>query len=208
MNAELFEKLYLETECLRGGVAYLPLPIPIQRDHEVSRLLRAWAELSEAERRLEERNFVEKYHRESLECYSERMASLAVRINDDEPVFLGLLALGVHGWSKPWRINVKIVSLHHDALRRIGVEPARVFEKASKLLPEKAAMGLRLFLDRPPHLKSIEQMWYAEGRDADGFRYKQENPLLRGRDPKQVFDQMMGKWVRKLEGNPGKNSID
>jgi hypothetical protein len=151
---------------------YGPLPIPMARDNEINDMLREWAALDEHERNEAAKKFSFESCVQTLECYSSRMASLAVRTGDPEFIYLGLLALGVFGWLPPWGIRVEYVTLHYDASKRIGVQSEDVFEKAARLLVGKVADELRLYLRRPPHLKTIDCMHFYTSMVGDGFRYK------------------------------------
>ncbi|MFO1186227.1 MAG: hypothetical protein U1E87_01475 [Alphaproteobacteria bacterium] len=106
-------------------------------------------------------------------AYSERMASMAVRTQDEELIFLGLLAFGVDNLELgDARDSLLIVPLHHDAAVRINSNPVAIFERAAALLPERAASVLTSFHRRPEDTKTIQSMGYTASSDADGFRYK------------------------------------
>jgi hypothetical protein len=150
---------------------YGKLPIPQARDAEISGLLRTWAGMEEHSRILAAREILEE-QRFTLLAYSERMASFAVRSNDPELIFLGLLALGVDGWRGDWRDNAALISLHYDAAHQLRVVPEAIFENTAALLPAKSAAALRSFLRRSAKDQSLEAMGYVAGTDSDGFRYK------------------------------------
>ncbi|MHB1552238.1 MAG: hypothetical protein ACYDEU_08015 [Vulcanimicrobiaceae bacterium] len=168
MNTDLFAAAdWLKAENNHG---YGTLPIPSQRDAEISSLLRAWLNLDESSRNAALSQIPEE-HRFTLLGYSERMASLAVRDREKEYIVLGLLALGLDGWRGDWRDNATLVCLHYDAAQRIGLAPSSVFDEAAKLLPQKPAQALKSFLRRSAEDKSLATMGYLAGAD-DGFRYK------------------------------------
>lgn len=150
---------------------YGTLPIPSQRDAEISGLLRAWLALDGSSRNTALAQVAEEY-RLTLLGYSERMASLAVRDRNREHVLLGLLALGLDGWRVDWRDNATLMCLHYDAAKRIGGPPQGVFEEAAALLPANPATALRSFSRRSEEDKSLGSMGYVAGSDSDGFRYK------------------------------------
>jgi hypothetical protein len=169
MKTDLFTSAdWLGVENNHGGSA---LPIPSQRDTEISNLIRDWLALDEPLRNAALSQITEA-HWFTLLGYSERMASLAVRDRNKEHIFLGLLALGLEGWQFDYRENLIIVCLHYDAAQRIGLVPGSVFEEAAGLLPPKSANALRSFLRRSADDKSLEAMGYLAGADSDGFRYK------------------------------------
>ncbi len=164
--------LFASSDCLKdeNNHGYGTLPIPIQRDAELSDLLNAWLDLDELSRNAALSQITEE-HRWTLLSYSERMATWAVRDRDRSHIVLGLLALGLDGWQFDWRENMVMICLHYDAAQRIGLTPASVFEEAAKLLPQKPADALISFLHRSDEDRSLEAMGYAVGVDDDGFRY-------------------------------------
>ena len=163
-------------EILRAddNVGYGRLPIPARRDEQICQIVQSWAALSATARENASKQFDREEYWNTLECYSLRMASFAVRLSSAEPCYLGLLALGIPGFVRGWRIDLTRLSCHVDALRRIRTDPKTVFERASQLLPANAAAELRLFLERPPRLQRIEAMYYAAIDGPDGFRYQQD----------------------------------
>jgi hypothetical protein len=167
MNRNFFSAYtWLSGEEFRG---YLARSIPQPRDRDISNVLRAWMALDEIDRKQSEVSGDQHW---IMLSYSERMASLAVRERSQDLIMLGLIALGVDGCHYDWRDNVLIVALHYDAAKRIGASPEDIFESAARLLPDKPASGLRSFLRRSAHNKSLEVMGYIVGNDEDGFRYQ------------------------------------
>jgi hypothetical protein len=167
------DELITSAECLNteNNRGYFGLPIPQPIDGEITELMRVWAELSPSERsaaslRVSDRQSLR------LKAYSERMASFAVRTRDPEKIFFGLLALGVDGWRGDWREKVLVLSLHYDAIQRLNVDPAAMFERAAALLSPKAATDFANFLRRSSENKSIKVMGYVVASDDDGFRYQ------------------------------------
>jgi hypothetical protein len=146
-----------------------PLPHPI--DKQIGELLRAWMALSEDDRR-ESASRISQFQSDVLKGYGERMASLAVRERNEEFIHLGLVAIGVDDWRFDYRDNLVIVPLHYDAAKRIGADPDAIFERAALCLYGNSASGLRSFLRRTPHDKTIGVMGYAVDSNEQGFRYR------------------------------------
>jgi hypothetical protein len=171
--ATMNNNLFVSCDWLRGqnNRGYGRLPIPQPRDSEISKLLRAWIALDEVDRNQSALEISDE-QRPTLLAYSERMASLAVRERNQEFIILGLIALGVDGWRFDWRDNVLIVSLHFEAAERISASPEAIFAAAAQWLPEQPARGLRAFLGRSAHDKSLGAMGYVAGKDEGGFRYQ------------------------------------
>jgi hypothetical protein len=105
-------------------------------------------------------------------AFSERMATRAVRDANETWILLGLVAQGMDGWRYDERENIMVLSLHHDACRRLGVSADRIFGEAARVLPDEAGAGLSAFVRRNPTDKSLTAMGYVEGVDANGFRYQ------------------------------------
>ena len=156
-----------------SNIGYGTLPIPQPRDSEITNLLETWVGLNEVERQAAAQRIVES-QRFTLLAYSERMASLAVRIHDKEKIFLGLLALGVDGWHGDWRDNAEVLCLHYDAATRVCGAQEKIFKRAAKFLPSKAATALSSFLQRSKVDQSLKAMGYSAECDSDGFRYKRD----------------------------------
>ena len=169
MNQDLFASAnFLLAESNHG---YGTLPIPQQRDGEITDILWKWIALDDSARE-EAASHLLNDQRLVLLAYSERMASLAVRQRKEDFLVLGLLALGIDGCRADWRDNVLVMCLHYDAAQRIGASVDGVFAKAASLLPTKAADALRAFTHRAPEDKSLKAMGYIAGQDGDGFRYR------------------------------------
>jgi hypothetical protein len=150
---------------------YGTLPIPQPTDNDISELLKTWMQLNDAQRHDTAQEIDEK-HRYTLLAYAERMASLAVRLRDREPIILGLIALGISGYVGDWRDNATIIALHYDAALRANQSPAETFEEAAAYLAQELAAAIKAFLRRSEEEKSLKAMGYSSGTDAEGFRYR------------------------------------
>lgn len=170
--AKMCDELFADAVWLNvsNNEGYGLLPIPTERDEEISSLIRQWIALDVCERR-ETSCFISEEQRATLLAYSERMASQAVRRSDGELILLGLLALGLDGWRTDWRDNVLLLCLHFDACQKIGIEANDLFNHASALLPPNVGSALTAFLNRSPEDQSLDAMGYKESSDSDGFRY-------------------------------------
>jgi hypothetical protein len=149
---------------------YGPSPIPSPRDAEIEALLVNWQALGASERSKAAAGITED-QRFTLLAFAERMATSAVRQKDPTRIHLGLLALGLDGWTSDWRDNATVLCLHHDAARRLAADPAHVFRKAGSLLAEQVSRSFANFLARTDEDKALNAMGYTAGRDDEGFRY-------------------------------------
>jgi hypothetical protein len=154
-----------------SNMGYGTEPIPNSRDQEISGLLQSWRN-QEAGRREKLALTLSAENRFTLLAYSERMATLAVRIQDVEYVILGLIALGIDGWKDDCRDNMVLLCLHNDATIRLGMSTDIVFCQAGEYLTIATAEAVMLFLERSANDKSLESMGYVVGEDTDGFRYR------------------------------------
>jgi hypothetical protein len=164
----IFNVPWLDAENNRG---YGPLPIPSDRDRQVSELIGQWLSLDE-NRRMEATRSISARELDTLLAYSERMASRAVRERSREWIFLGLVALGLDGWRTDWRENVIVLALHYDACQRIGESAEGMFKEAGGVLPLNVSRALTSFLKRKPENQSLEAMRFIASADAEGFRYR------------------------------------
>lgn len=153
------------------NVGYGQLPIPDSKDSRIQRLIQQWIALNEAYRIIAGES-IEESQRFTLLAYSERMASLAVRQQSIDLIYLGLIALGIDGWRNDWRDNAVLLSLHYDATKRLGGDFKNTFHRAEKPLSKKVAKAFQAFLKRSDEDKSLDAMGYEVGEDEDGFRYK------------------------------------
>ena len=168
-NLLIFENAnWLNSEHNQG---YGKLPIPVQRDEQITRLMLEWGHLNVDERELTSSSITES-QAPTFYAYSQRMASLAVRTAQQKYIVLGLLAVGVQGWNHDRRDDILILSLHFDASNKLGISPELVFKSAAELLAPRVKSALKEFLARSPEDQSIQAMGYIESNDSEGFRYK------------------------------------
>jgi hypothetical protein len=165
--------LFASAESLRdsNNRGYGTFSIPQPTDNNISELLKTWMQLNDAQRH-DTAQEIDETHRYTLLAYAERMASLAVRLRDREPIILGLIALGISGCLGDWRDNASILALHYDAALQANQSPGEAFEEAAAYLPQKSAAAIKAFLRRSEEDKSLEAMGYLHGTDAEGFRYR------------------------------------
>ncbi len=167
------KNLFFDTSWLIGSATdgYGTWPIPDPLDDRISSLINEWRSLPADKRAVESKTITEEQNA-TLLAFSERMASMAVRMKSQDLVVLGLLALGVDGWQTDWRENTLLLCLHFDASKKIGITPEITFGNAAKLLSPNVATALEEFLQREPQDQSLKSMGYKESADSDGFRYE------------------------------------
>lgn len=104
---------------------------------------------------------------------AERMAALTVRTGEAEHAQWGLNAACVGARLIDPRDGMARLAPLHDALARIGRDPAPYFQAAEPLADPSFLEPLRRFPGRTEANRSLAAMLYEAGRDADGFRYIQ-----------------------------------
>jgi hypothetical protein len=167
-SAEMELPAWLNAESNAG---YGPRAIPDPRDEQIASFVRKWMAL-DAHARHKVSASITQRQQPVLLAFGERMASRAVRESSTDWIVLGLVAIGLDGWSGDWRESVAILALHHDACERVGVSPGSVFAEAGRHLPLRVSEALSSFLQRDPGDRSLDSMLYVASSDEDGFRYK------------------------------------
>jgi hypothetical protein len=151
---------------------YWKEPIPNDLDQEISTFLEKVHNLPVSGRELIV-DVIKQEHTGALVAYAERMATLAVRRGEEDPIRLGLWAV-VLAWREAWdqRDVIRRMGVLFDAARRIGADAVKLVEQAGRRAPGDISEVFFSFARRPD-LESIGvAMGYSEGRDSDGFRYR------------------------------------
>jgi hypothetical protein len=159
--------IYINKIC--SGYSRLPIPDPL--DDKVQAFIYRWIALDDASRQ-QVIAAVTQAANGIFNVYSERMAARAVRENNAEFVFLGLIALCLDGWQYAFRENIMRLAPLYDAALKTGAQPEAIFDKAASFFSEKFLVeDVRGFPRRELEDKSLAAMYYEEGQDNDGFRY-------------------------------------
>jgi hypothetical protein len=110
--------------------------------------------------------------RQVLRSYAERSASRAVRSKDPDNLVLGLIALVVGGLDQNTLESLMRMPLIEDAGRRLGIEPADLFEEVAGIVGHPGSVNLMLWLTRAPEDRTPECMGFEAAQDDSGFRYR------------------------------------
>jgi hypothetical protein len=162
---DTFDLEVLEPDANRG---YLPQPIPIARDSEITKLLLQI--IDEHHWVLFTRHILDG-HALVLRAFAERMASAAVRNRNPELLRVGLIALLLSWRGADLRETLTVCPLFCDAARRIGVDLAVVVASIRQMIGDEPAAPFIEFAKRSESSKSLQAMGYAAGADDEGFRY-------------------------------------
>jgi hypothetical protein len=148
--------------------AYLPKPIPTERDNEILQVLvsciadNSVARFSQA---------LKPGHASVLQAYAERMASMAVRNRNPETLRMGLFALLLGCREPDNREMLTIFPLFLDAAQILGISSSGLIEPVRIIAGDTLIGPFMKFLNRSDENKSLRVMGYDKSADQDGFRY-------------------------------------
>jgi hypothetical protein len=150
--------------------AFAPAPIPDPRDRVLDDFMASvvaggpdevrgrLASLSDAGRRV-------------LRSHAERLASRAVREQSSDLLVAALVATVLGGLDQNAWEAMMPMALIDDASRRLGLEPADVFEQAAAIVGHPGSVNLMVWLTRSAEDRTPEAMGFAPATEAGGFRY-------------------------------------
>ena len=104
--------------------------------------------------------------------YAERAASRAVRQSSVRLITLGLVAVILAGMDSNAPEALMRMPLLEDASRRLGLDPAEVFEEASTIVGHPGRVNLMVWLTRDESDRTPESMGFEPAVDDTGFRYR------------------------------------
>jgi hypothetical protein len=144
--------------------------IPNEIDDEITELVKDYLELDEEGKR-KVRDSVQRDQKFVFLAFAERMASLAVRLNSQEPLMTAMTAMYLQIGTGDVREDIIVLTLIHAAAEKLGADPRFVFLESARQFGLDDTSGLEAYLRRSDEDKSIKSMRYAEGSDEDGFRF-------------------------------------
>lgn len=161
---------FLLTENNHG---YIRKPLPSPRDQQIIELVDSVLRMNRGERELVV-NCIKSGHVPALRCFSERMASLAVRLGDSAPVKRALVALTLAWRSDPdQRESLMVLAPVYDAATRVDPKGDENFKWASSFAPADIGPVFETFLRRPDLSGVLQAMGYvADYSGEGGFSYK------------------------------------
>jgi hypothetical protein len=161
---------------LPRGEGYYGHAIPCEEDSRIGRAMKAFTTAQP----LWQASFREAvdHDRADLLCaWSERVASLAVRLDSPRPLVLGLVGLSLASDAEVGEALL-VAPLHRRSAEKLGADPRRLFDEAAGLTDLPGARWLREARDSE---EQVEDAGYVEDEDADGFRYLRAAGAGRGR---------------------------
>ena len=145
------------------------LPIPSERDEQITRLL---DRVATPENRQVLRTIFNHTHETPLTSYAERMAALAVRTKSEIPIQRGLIAAGIAAIvTTDIREVILILPVLWHSMDLLGIDPEDALAAINDRLDDDAREFLAGFARRTPENRTIESMGYIVQPDEDGFRY-------------------------------------
>ena len=156
----------LRTLDLPRGEGYYDQPIPCAEDSRIGGAVKAFT-LAAPAWQAAFREAVDHDRADLLCAWSERLASLAVRLDSPRPLVLGLVGLSLADEADGGEAQL-VAPLHRRSAEKLGADPSRLFDEAAGLADLPGARWLREARDAE---HQIEEAGYVEDEDEDGFRY-------------------------------------
>jgi hypothetical protein len=151
---------------LPHGDDYYAGRIPSAADDRIGRAVAGWTAASPATQAAV-REAIDDDRADLLRAWSERLASLAVRLDSSGPLVQGLVALSLAEEADPGEAML-VATLHRRSAEKLGLAPERLFDAAAGRTDLAGARWLRDASDAP---EQPEDAGWVEDEDADGFRY-------------------------------------
>ena len=160
---------------VRDALAILDLPrseayydgaIPSAEDSSIGRAVKAFTE-AEPGWQAVFRDAIDHDRADLLCAWSERVAALAVRLDSERPLVIGLVGLSVADEAAAGEAML-IAPLHRRSAEKLDVDADRLFDEAAGMTD---LIGARWVRDARDSADQVEDSGYIEHVDEDGFRY-------------------------------------
>lgn len=154
----------------KGNYFWEPIPIPL--DAVLARFVREFMTDDDVNR-VEILQQVTPRHRQLLESFGVRSATLGARHQNPDLITEGLIALRL-GWpADDVREQIMDLAPMYHAAHRIGADPAEIFRMAAAVARHNDFSSfLEEFLSRPESEKSLKALGFREVNHADGLRFE------------------------------------
>jgi hypothetical protein len=151
---------------LPDGEDYYAGRIPSASDDRVGRAVAAFS-VAAPPTQAAIREAIDDDRADLLRAWSERLASLAVRLDSAGPLVQGLVALSLAEEADPGEAML-VATLHRRSAEKLDLQPERLFDAAAERTDLAGARWLRDAGEAP---EQPEDAGWVEDEDADGFRY-------------------------------------
>ena len=154
---------------LPGGGGYYRSRIPCAADSEIARVIHRFSESTPREQAAF-RAGIDRGRAGLLQVWSERVASLAVRLDSPTPLVLGLVGLSLAQGEEDYDALL-IAPLHRRSAEKLGADPGSLFDEAAG---RTDLAGARWLADLRDSEDQPEDAGYVEDDDGEGFRYERD----------------------------------
>jgi hypothetical protein len=151
---------------LPRGDRYYASRIPCPADDRVGRAVAAFSAASPPGQAAV-REAIDDDRADLLRAWSERLASLGVRLDSGGPLVQGLVGLSLAEEADPAEAML-VATLHRRSAEKLDLQADRIFDAAAGRTDLSGARWLRDARDAP---EQPEDAGWIEDEDADGFRY-------------------------------------
>jgi hypothetical protein len=151
---------------LPHGEDYYSARIPGPADERIGRAVAAWSAAAPAAQAAI-REAIDDERADLLRAWSERLASLGVRLDSSGPLVQGLVALSLAEEADPGEAML-VATLHRRSAEKLDLDADRLFDAAAGRTDLAGARWLRDASEAP---EQPEDAGWVEDSDADGFRY-------------------------------------
>ncbi len=145
---------------------YYDSPIPNAEDSHIARAVRAFTE-ADPSWQAAFRDAIDHDRADLLCAWSERVAALAVRLDSERPLVLGLVGLSLADEAAAGEAML-IAPLHRRSTEKLDVDGDRLFDEAAGM---SDLIGARWLRDARDSADQVEDAGYVEHDGDDGFRY-------------------------------------
>ena len=152
---------------LPRGEGYYENPIPCAEDSRIGRAVKAFTTAAPAWQAAF-REATDHDRADLLCAWSERVASLAVRLDSPRPLVMGLVGLSLADEADGGE-TLLIAPLHRRSAEKLGADVTRLFDEAAGLSDLAGARWLREARDADDQ---VEDAGFVEDEDDGGFRYQ------------------------------------
>jgi hypothetical protein len=151
---------------LPRGERYYDNPIPCPEDSAIARAVRAFTDASPSWQAAF-RESMDGDRADLLCAWSERVAALAVRLDSERPLVLGMVGLSLADEAGEGEALL-VAPLHRRSAEKLDADADRLFDEAAGLTD---LIGARWLADARDSADQVEDAGYVEHADDDGFRY-------------------------------------
>lgn len=151
---------------VRRDADYYASRIPARADERIGRAVAAFADAAPPVQAAI-REAIDDDRADLLRAWSERLASLAVRLESGGPIVQGLVALSLAEEADPSEAML-VATLHRRSAEKLDLPAERLFTAAAGRTDLAGARWLRDASEAP---EQPEDAGWVEDEDADGFRY-------------------------------------